>query len=190
MENRENEQLISQLEIWKNHTLTMSVDTIVHAYENPNIPQKELSEYLNSWINANNLRNCIEVGCEQGITSFLLDIKERYFLDYNDHIIDLLKKADVVIDHTGENTYIVGNMFEIPIENEKFDLVFNSGVLEHYSQTEIQNALAEMKRILTNDGYVVIAIPNHFSWVYRLAYLLGQALDFLGYTKVAIPQRR
>ncbi len=68
-------------------------------------------------------------------------------------------------------------MFHMPFEDSTFDIVFNADFLEHYSSREIIVALKEMGRI--SKERVVIAIPNHYSVVYRSAYLFRIILDRL-----------
>lgn len=78
-----------------------------------------------------------------------------------------------------DDLFIQGDMFSMDFPDRSFELVFNSGVLEHYRSDEIIRALKEMSRICKESGEIVIAIPNHYCIVYRLAYLRGMLLDRL-----------
>jgi len=68
--------------------------------------------------------------------------------------------------------------FNMPFKNETYDIVFNSGVIEHFDKKERSRALKEYSRILRNDGVIIIAFPNHFSVPYSLAYLVRNNLLF------------
>jgi ubiquinone/menaquinone biosynthesis C-methylase UbiE len=57
-----------------------------------------------------------------------------------------------------------GDAENIPFENDSFDLVFSSHVLEHVND-ELAS-LKEMKRVLKNDGVLIIGMPTAFmSWI-------------------------
>jgi len=55
---------------------------------------------------------------------------------------------------------------------DKFDLVFNAGVLEHFDKTERRTIIKNMVSITRDKGYMIIGIPNHASLPYRFSYLL------------------
>lgn len=46
----------------------------------------------------------------------------------------------------------------LPFENDEFDVVFSSHVLEHVENEEL--SLKEMKRVLKNDGVLIIGMPT------------------------------
>ncbi len=59
----------------------------------------------------------------------------------------------------------------LPFEDQKFDVVFSSHVLEHV-EDEIQS-LKEMKRVLKNDGILIIGMPTAtMAWVNLLSTVL------------------
>lgn len=176
--------MLEQENIWKEHTSSMTVDSIIDSYHNPAIFQKELSDYLNKMLNGKG--KAIEVGCEQGITSFLLDCEERCFFDFNEDILEKDREAHKILQPERiKDTFVQGDMFDMPFADNTFDIVFNAGVLEHYQSDEIVHALKEMGRI--SKGKIVVAIPNHFCIVYRSAYLFGMLLDRLKIKKWVYP---
>lgn len=177
----------NKMEIWEEYTAKMTVDSIVDSVQHPAIFQIELSEYLNNILGGKG--KVIEVGCEAGVTSFLLDADERCFFDLDSGIIEKSKKAhDILFKDVNSDSYVVGNMFDMPFEDGYFDLTFNAGVLEHFSSDEVVEALKEMRRITKPGGKVVVAIPNHHCAVYRTAYLLCIFLDFLHIRKFPWPR--
>ena len=51
------------------------------------------------------------------------------------------------------------NMENIPYENETFDVIYNSHVLEHVPDDN--KAISELYRVLKNNGTCFIAVPIH-----------------------------
>lgn len=177
----------NQKEVWEEFTSAMTVESIVNNVHHPAIFQQELAGYLNGILHDKG--KVIEVGCEAGVTSFLLNTNERCFFDLDEGIIAKSKEAHEILckDHDRDK-FVVGNMFDMPFEDDYFDLTFNAGVLEHFSRTEVVAALKEMERVTKSNGKVVVAIPNHYCPVYRLAYLVGIFLDFLHIRKWPWPK--
>lgn len=56
--------------------------------------------------------------------------------------------------------------------NQSYDLVFNAGVIEHYTFEERIALLKSYSRILKDQGIMVLAVPNHYCLPYRAAYVL------------------
>ena len=59
----------------------------------------------------------------------------------------------------------------IPLEDNSVDICFASEVIEHLYYSK--KFISEIKRILKNDGYIILSCPNICSLKYRLAFLLG-----------------
>ena len=57
-------------------------------------------------------------------------------------------------------TTITGEVFHLPFSDDSFDLVFNSGVAEHYSEELRRSLFREMGRVTKPQGFVCIAVPN------------------------------
>ena len=55
---------------------------------------------------------------------------------------------------------VMGDIFTLPFADGTFDLVFNSGVLEHYDRTTRRALLGELVRVTRRGGFVAVAIPN------------------------------
>ncbi len=50
-------------------------------------------------------------------------------------------------------------MFHIPCADSSHDIVWNSGVVEHYLDDELRAALREMARVSSRDGEVIVIVP-------------------------------
>ncbi|MFH1388376.1 MAG: class I SAM-dependent methyltransferase [Patescibacteria group bacterium] len=58
---------------------------------------------------------------------------------------------------------IKGDAKNLPVEDDKYDLVCSSGLIEHFGDNEIKQILPEMRRVTNPNGYIFIAAPNFFS---------------------------
>jgi len=166
-----------QKDIWKNHTDSISVDDINNALLNPVEFQIEFSHFLSELAKKEDSKKVIEIGCEQGIITMLLeDGLERHLLDFNEDITLKLEKFKEKYGH--DLNIHCQDMFKMNFQDGKFDLVYNAGVAEHYSYDERVTLLKEYSRVLKKDGMMVIAIPNHYSVPYRLAYIFHNYILF------------
>ena len=155
--------------IWDAQADSIDVDFYINTYKkNPAEWHKSLVNYINS-IGCNGDAT-IEVGCFSGITTLLLDNKfKKTILDYSEKVLgkakELFAKANQPVD------MICADMFHIPVADKSFNIVFNSGVIEHLDFNSRVAHLTENARIMMDDGTMIIAYPNHSSWYYRFAYL-------------------
>lgn len=120
--------------------------------------KKMISKYFTKKHNIliNNLNDIngkivIDVGCGRGLLNTMLNLTYPdaifYGIDISCKMIDYAKK-------NSKGSYCVGNVENIPYENNKFDIILNTLSFHHY-EAPIK-ALLEMKRILRNDGKIYI----------------------------------
>jgi ubiquinone/menaquinone biosynthesis C-methylase UbiE len=166
--------MASQELIWEKILKNTTVANVVEQFRFPAIFQQELVTLLQDISNGTKCK-IIEAGCEAGVTSMLLpDYFDSTLLDLNSLAINLAKEAHLAISKNAQ--FIQADMFEMPIDDSTFDIVFNAGVVEHFSKEERAKALKEYSRILKDSGTMIIAYPNHYSPPYRLAYLIRRVL--------------
>ena len=48
----------------------------------------------------------------------------------------------------------------LPFSNESFDMVYSVGLLEHFEEAMLKEALKEQVRVLKKSGYLAISVPN------------------------------
>jgi ubiquinone/menaquinone biosynthesis C-methylase UbiE len=70
----------------------------------------------------------------------------------------------------------VASLFALPFKAAEFDVVWNAGVLEHFSESERKDALAELLRVVKPGGVFVTLNPYKFGMVYRLAKFASEKL--------------
>lgn len=159
---------MNQKEIWINSIKNLTPLDVVNDYYNPAIFQKELRDLLDKYVKTK--PRIIEVGCETGVTSLLLDDDfDKTLLDLNPNAIALAEAAASLLNKKAN--FFVGDMFRMKFDDESYDLVFNAGVIEHFDKEERGAALREYSRILKSSGTMVIAFPNHYCPPYRFSYL-------------------
>jgi ubiquinone/menaquinone biosynthesis C-methylase UbiE len=78
-------------------------------------------------------------------------------LDISDKALKIYK------DIHGDKVKIVeGSIFKLPFDDHTFDGIYNLGVMEHFTEPEIQEILKEFKRVLKPNGTMVILWPPTF----------------------------
>ncbi|MGE5404943.1 MAG: class I SAM-dependent methyltransferase [Candidatus Saccharibacteria bacterium] len=64
--------------------------------------------------------------------------------------------------------FFVADMMKLSLEDNSVDLAWNAGVLEHYSEEEQIQALAELSRVTCNGGKIISINPYGSCLPYRL----------------------
>lgn len=165
-----------QLDDWEEISAEISISDMSERLRNPIKFQVELSDLLSKLAADNGAKCAAEIGCETGITLMLMrNVGKRIFVDFDQGILEKVEQVCKNNNLTGN--YFCLDMFNMySIGSGEIDLVFNSGVIEHYKKTERKAAIKEYARVTKTGGYVVIAYPNHYSILYRIAYLTGKLL--------------
>jgi SAM-dependent methyltransferase len=57
----------------------------------------------------------------------------------------------------------------MPFKDNTFDLVYNSGVIEHFQEPDNVEAIREMGRVTKANGKVIVIVPNSLCLWYRMA---------------------
>ncbi len=155
-------------------TTSNELDIIAQNYHlNENIPDKFIEDicqeyccnWLESLIDEDNL-NVLELGYGEGITSSILSKKTKNYtiLEGSSHLTEVINKKYPDIN-------VINTLFEDYETNEKYDRVFALHVFEHVDDSV---SLARyMKQWLTDDGKMIIIVPNKESVHRRLALDMG-----------------
>jgi Methylase involved in ubiquinone/menaquinone biosynthesis len=110
----------------------------------------------------------LEAGCGTGQTlALFFDDCETCGLDISEGALRLARKNC--------SNAVLGSIFSIPFDDNSFDLVYNSGVIEHFKDPTNVAAVSEMARVVKPDGKVVIIVPNTLC----LWYMAGKAVAVL-----------
>lgn len=109
----------------------------------------------------------LEIGCGSGISSLWLSKHNRKLtaLDYSQTSIQLIEKAAEIVGDNQIRTVCTDAMQDLPFEEKEFDMVFQSGLLEHFSTEEQINLLKQWKKYCKR---MVSMIPNAASVPYQI----------------------
>jgi ubiquinone/menaquinone biosynthesis C-methylase UbiE len=68
----------------------------------------------------------------------------------------------------------------LPFPDGEFDLAFNAGVLEHFTDSQLEKVIDEMVRVVRPGGYVLAFCPNRYNIFYQhhLRRVTHHAYDF------------
>jgi ubiquinone/menaquinone biosynthesis C-methylase UbiE len=114
--------------------------------------------------------NILEIGCGAG--NFLYELKLRY-PKWSLRGTDFSVKSIETLKQKGIEAY-VSDLRKLPEADKTQDVVYGFMIVEHLHYLE--ETLSEVKRVLKNDGRIVIAVPSIKSWQFRVfgkyAYIL------------------
>ena len=154
----------NQKKIWNQLSQNTKLDDVLAEFISPRVFQLELKPTLDKY--AHQDAKIIEVGCNFGASSFILDNRfQKTLLDLNSEAIEIARQA---YEYLGvyDATFVVADMFDMPFDDGTFDVVFNAGVIEHFSKEQRTQAIIEYQRILNDSGTMIIAYPNNKSIPY------------------------
>ena len=119
-------------------------------------------------INSEKINRVLDLGCGAG--QYLVQLSSMDFecfgADISEEMLKITREK-FIFHQIKDVTLINSDCYELPIEDNYFDLIICIGVLE-YLDDETQ-ALLEMKRTMKPDGYVAVTFPN----LYKLRNLLN-----------------
>jgi SAM-dependent methyltransferase len=111
----------------------------------------------------------LDLGCYQG--DFTLAMASKIGTG-NIVGVDALEETKNDVEKKGIKFYKVDLNDKFPFDNDSFDVITASQIIEHISNTDM--FLREIHRVVTDKGYVVISTPN-------LAAFFTAPLLFLGW---------
>lgn len=107
-------------------------------------------------------RACVlEAGCGTGESLAVFQDATPFGLDFS-------KEACGLASGQQRSVIVCGDDRKMPFKDGSFDLVYNSGVLEHFPEHESAEMAREMLRVTKPGGCVMIILPNRFCLWYRV----------------------
>ncbi|WP_141730830.1 glycosyltransferase [Oligoflexus tunisiensis] len=102
--------------------------------------------------------NILHAGCGSGQVD--TDIREYVKITG----LDISREALRFYKRTNQDRCKIlhGSIFEIPLPSDSVDGIYNLGVMEHFTEEEIQKILKEFHRVLRPQGRMVIFWPPEF----------------------------
>lgn len=139
-------------------------DSKMNMYET----NRRLEVIFDNLIKPEELRdtNLLDAGCGTGWFS-----KKASELGANVTSMDLGENLLNLVKEKCDSERIVGSVLEIPFEDNSFDVVINTEVIEHTPDPE--KAVAELSRVLKPGGLLILTVPNiTWKWSVLLANVL------------------
>lgn len=117
----------------------------------------------------------LDLGCGEGrhIFGALDEYKDIYCIGLDQDIpsLDVCKEGLVFFEelNTGSTIFIQGSVYNLPFEDDAFDLVICSEVLEHLD--DYHAAIKEIYRVLKPKGKFLPSVPSY--WPERICWALS-----------------
>lgn len=117
----------------------------------------------------------LDLGCGEGrhIFGALDEYKDIYCVGLDQDIpsLDVCKEGLVFFEelNTGSTIFIQGSVYNLPFEDDAFDLVICSEVLEHLD--DYHAAIKEIYRVLKPKGKFLPSVPSY--WPERICWALS-----------------
>lgn len=100
----------------------------------------------------------LHAGCGGGqVDTGVVEKMRVTALDISQHALDLYARVN-----GGRAKLLLGSVFKIPLPDASVDGVYNLGVMEHFSEEDIQAALKEFRRVLRPGGKILLFWPPTF----------------------------
>jgi len=148
---------------WSNQNKTSNkvYDFIANFYRN-NIIKPSLNYFIFKHFKIDSL--LLHAGCGSG------KVDTDLVNSFNVTALDISYTALQIYESVNPKKakLIQASIFEMPFENESFDGIYNLGVMEHFTQVEIQQILLEFKRVLKPKAKIVLFIPPVFGLTVRV----------------------
>lgn len=160
---------------WSEHYNIKELDFVVDSVQNNHV--QIWAEELVKIIDEKN--TCLEIGCGSGISSLWLAKNNRNVtaLDYTQSSIELVKTAAEKLSLDVE-VICADATKDLPFRKKKFDYIFQSGLLEHFTTLQQIDLLTKWK----NMGERMISmIPNKASIPYRIGKQIMEEKGTWGY---------
>ncbi len=101
--------------------------------------------------------NGLEIGCAEGYMTAELSKKFSFFVA-SDISINYLKRAKSLVNNV---SFIAFDCHHLPFKNNSFDNIVLTEVLEHTLSPF--RVLEEIRRVLTDNGQLILSVPNNMS---------------------------
>ncbi|MBU0580429.1 MAG: class I SAM-dependent methyltransferase [Candidatus Margulisbacteria bacterium] len=100
----------------------------------------------------------LHAGCGSGqVDTDLSKIYKITALDISNQALNIYSQVNKKRAKT-----VQGSIFNLPFKEKSFDGIYNLGVMEHFTKEDIQKILLEFRRVLKNNGCLVLFWPPEF----------------------------
>lgn len=128
--------------------------------------ERSSKRYMREMVPCNRPLSILDVGCGTGLNASVLREMGHTVVG-----VDLSPVAIEKFTALGFEGHVCDIVEGLPFDDDRFDLVYASEVIEHVNDTA--SFLAELTRVLSPGGRLVLSTPNSAFWPFRLVGLLG-----------------
>lgn len=117
-------------------------------------------------------KRILVLGCGAGVDVwYLTQHNEVYGMDYASSGLEVAERHGMRVSACDLNAHPW-----LPFDGQYFDVIVCKDILEHI--LDPLTVLQEVRRVMRDDGYVVISVPNQFYLPTRIRILLGQGIVY------------
>jgi 2-polyprenyl-3-methyl-5-hydroxy-6-metoxy-1,4-benzoquinol methylase len=130
-----------------------------------------LSKYVEQKIKKGEISKILNYGC--GLDRIALHLKLKYRNNVDIYLLDISPKCLKINKNYYNNknieaNYLVGDIFNSPLKKEFFDFVYNTGVLEHFTDGEKSIILKNISPLLKSSGKYFTFNPSEKGKIYKI----------------------
>lgn len=162
-------------EYWgsKNGASNKIYDLIASFYRHF-IIKRSLNKFINKYFESHS--KLLHAGCGGG----QVDVDIRNYvsitaLDISENALKLYKKTNRKV---GELLH--ASIFDIPLSDQSIDGIYNLGVMEHFTEKEIEIILGEFNRVLKPNGKIILFWPPEYGSSVLFFKFLERILNMIG----------
>tara|TARA_B100000989_G_scaffold193806_1_gene146237 strand:+ start:249 stop:1682 length:1434 start_codon:yes stop_codon:yes gene_type:complete len=116
-----------------------------------------------------NSSKSLHAGCGSGqVDTSISNLTQLTAIDISPNALSKYEEC-----HNTDVEIIHGDIFKMPFQKKNFNIIFNLGVMEHFREIDIQKILKEFKRVLKDDGKIILFWPPEY----------GLSVNFLKFVK-------
>jgi len=119
-------------------------------------PNCHLGKYINHIDDGDGKKNWLDIGCNVGLG--LEKIKNK---KYNEYGFDVVTKSINIAKSKNLNAIVHSATEPFPYIDNYFDVISATDVLEHFTKSDIDICMSEIKRVLKPNGICLLASCPH-----------------------------
>jgi len=164
------------VEVWKDYWESQNLNGGLSSVK-LSLSQVIIFSYLENIVETNRINSILSAGAGQDIICY--NLQKRFKNELKLTVLDVSKKVlewNRKLFRTSHLNaqFIEADIFKLPFKDESFNLVFNTGVLEHYEKERQISMMREILRVLKPSGYFITANPSDNGKIYKLGMKIAK----------------
>lgn len=163
-----------------NRNRTHPLYNLIAEFYRKFIIRPNLNKYIRKFFSP--LDTILHAGCGSGQVD--LDIATEFSitaLDISPAALELYKKHNPSV-----RNLINGSIFDLPKNARGMDGIYNLGVMEHFSEIEIQSILKQFHESLNDDGIIILFWPHRLGSSVIFLKFVHKILNLFSKNRVAL----